>query len=105
MNLPNFLTQDTDGWIHIVGHRIGLEHLVHYYLEGYSPEMLACEYPTLRLAEIYKVIAFYLENREEVDSYISREQKQLDELKRVAKKGPSLAELRQRLEMMARTNG
>ena len=44
MTLPDSLTQDPDGFIHVTGHRIGLQHLVHYYNEGYSAEMLACEY-------------------------------------------------------------
>ena len=43
MTLPDFLTRDEDGFIHVAGHRIGLEHVIHYYNEGYSPEMLADE--------------------------------------------------------------
>ena len=27
MNLPDFLTLDTDGYIHVSGHRIGLQEL------------------------------------------------------------------------------
>jgi hypothetical protein len=27
MNLPEFLTEDTQGFIHLTGHRIGLTHL------------------------------------------------------------------------------
>ena len=56
MTLPDSLTQDPDGFIHVTGHRIGLQHLVHYYNEGYSAEMLACEYPTLSLATIHKIL-------------------------------------------------
>jgi uncharacterized protein (DUF433 family) len=101
MNLPDFLTKDADDWIHITGSRIGLEHLVYYYEEGYSPEMLASEYPSLRLAEIHKVIAFYLENRAEVEAYISQNRAELEKLKRTSPKGPSIEELRQRLEATA----
>jgi uncharacterized protein (DUF433 family) len=104
MILPDFLTRDADGSIHVTGHRIGLEHLVHYYEEGYSPEMLVSEYPSLGLAEIHKIIAFYLENRIEVDAYISKCQEQLDTL-RNASHGPSLAELRQRLQTTAGADG
>ena len=48
--LTSFLEQDTDGFIYVTGHRIGRQHLIHYYNEGFSPEMLACEYPSLSLA-------------------------------------------------------
>ena len=58
VNLPSFLQQDADGFIHVTAHRIGLQHLVHYYNEGFSPEMLVCEYPSLTLAVIHKVDAF-----------------------------------------------
>jgi len=97
MTLPDFLTQDDDGFIHLTGHRIGLEHLVFYYNSGYSAEMLACEYPTLGLPIIHKVIAFYLENRDEVDRYAARCRETVAQQRQQATTGPSLAELRQRL--------
>ncbi len=28
MNLPDFLVQDRDGYIHLAGHRIGVRHVV-----------------------------------------------------------------------------
>jgi hypothetical protein len=43
MNLPAYLTEDPDGFIHMTGHRVGLEHLIHYYNEGFSPELLLSE--------------------------------------------------------------
>jgi hypothetical protein len=71
---------------------------VYYYNEGYSAEMLACEYPTLSLALVHKVIAFYLENADEVDKYVTTCQTAVALLRAGAGKGPSLAELRRRME-------
>src|SRR5947209_3870323 len=71
MNLPDFLTNAGGGEIRLTGHRIGLFHLVRRYNEGYSPEMLVCQYPSLPLALVHKVIAFYLENRAPVDAYVA----------------------------------
>jgi uncharacterized protein (DUF433 family) len=71
MTLPDFLTQAPDGEIRLTGHRIGLFHLIHYYNEGYSPEMLVCQYPTVPLALVHKVIAWYLENQTEADRYLA----------------------------------
>ena len=62
-DLPDFLTREATGEIRLSGHRIGLFHVVHYYNEGYSAEMLVCQFPTLPLALIHKVIGFYLENK------------------------------------------
>lgn len=71
MNLPEFLTETPDGEVLLSGHRIDLYHVLHYYNDGYSPEMLAGQYPTLPLAVIHKVIAFYLENRDDVGAYLA----------------------------------
>ena len=61
--LPDCLHWSSDGEIRVVGHRIGLYHLIFFYNEGFSAEMLLCQFPTLELVAIHKVIAFYLENR------------------------------------------
>ncbi|HKB35887.1 MAG TPA: DUF433 domain-containing protein, partial [Gemmataceae bacterium] len=71
MTLPDFLTRDSGGELRLTGHRIGLLHLVHYYNEGFSPEMLVGQYPTLPLALVHKAIAFYLENQAEVDALLT----------------------------------
>src|SRR5262245_13564676 len=78
MNLPDFLVEVPYGAIRLAGHRIDLIHVIEPYNEGYSAEMLAFEYPTLSLSLIYKVLAFYLENRDEVDAYVARCRAELD---------------------------
>ena len=57
--------------IRLTGHRIDLFHVVEKYQEGYSPEMLHEEYPTLCLELIHRVIRFYLANQAEVDAYVA----------------------------------
>jgi len=102
MTLPDFLSRLPTGEIRLTGSRIGLFHLVHYYNEGCSPEMLVCQYPTLSLALVHKVIAFYLENRTEVDAYV---QSCEDEMSRQRTANPGridVATLRERLESVSR---
>lgn len=96
MTLPDFLTQAADGEIRLAGHRIGLYQLVQAYNEGESAEMLASRYPTLPLSLVHKTIAFYLDNRAEVDAYVDQCLTALDDLRRA---GPvlNLNDLRQRL--------
>ena len=100
MTLLDFLVDHPDGEIRLTGHLIGLFHIVRYYNEGYSPEMLIEQFPTLSLALIHKVIAFYLENRSEVDAYVTNYEAELEQQRAAAPKGPSLAELRRRLESL-----
>jgi uncharacterized protein (DUF433 family) len=97
MTLPDFLRQDTYGEIFLTGHRIGLYHVVHYYNQGYSPEMLVCQFPTLPLALVHKVIAFYLENKDEVDAYVAGVRAELDR-QRAQGRHLDLAALRERLK-------
>jgi uncharacterized protein (DUF433 family) len=97
MTLPDFLTQDADGYIHLAGHRVGLQDLVHYYNERHSAEALAEMFPTLSLAVIHKVIAFYLEHRTDVDAYVAGCEAETGRQRAAARSGPDLAELRRRL--------
>lgn len=58
--------------IRIKGHRIGIDDVLYYYLEGYTPEEIAANLPTLSLEQIHATITYYLHNRAEVDAYLSR---------------------------------
>ena len=58
--------------IRIKGHRIGIDDVLYYYLEGYTPEEIAAQLPTLSLEEIYATITYYLQNRGELDAYLAR---------------------------------
>jgi uncharacterized protein (DUF433 family) len=103
MNLPDFLTRDGDGDIRVTGLRIGLYHVLYYYNEGYSAEMLVGQFPDLSLALIHKIIAFYLENRQEVDAYLAAYQEDLTQQRNAnPRRVPSIVELRRRLEEMQR---
>lgn len=100
MLLPDFLIADDGGFVHVRGHRIGLHHIIRQYSEGESPEMLAARFPTLSLALIHKVIAFYLEHLHEVDTYIAAHDQEIERQAAAAPPTPSLAELRKRFEAM-----
>src|ERR1700684_4180358 len=98
MQLPDFLTRDEPASIRLAGHRIGLAHLLHWYNEGYSPEMLLSEYSDIPLPLIYKVIALYLENQAEIDAYLAECQAEIDKQRQRTPSSPTVAEMRQRLQ-------
>lgn len=58
--------------IRIKGHRIGIEDVLEYYLQGYSPEQVLTELPSLNLEKIHAVITYYLHIRPELDAYLLR---------------------------------
>ncbi len=60
--------RDTGYWVE--GTRISLDSVVYAFLNGDSPEAIAQQFPLLTLEQIYGAIAFYLSNREMIDSYL-----------------------------------
>jgi uncharacterized protein (DUF433 family) len=98
MNIADFLVEDPHGYIHLAGHRIGLRHVVDLYNDGYTPEMLQDHFPTLPLALLHKVIAFYLENRTDVDAYVRHSQEELDRQAAAPTFGPDATELQRRMD-------
>lgn len=103
MQLPEFLTEQPRGSLRLTGHRIALEHLVYYYNQGYSPEMIFGQFPSLSSALIHKAIAFYLENQAAVDAYVRRCESEVTQQRAAAPACPDLAELRRRASHLSRS--
>ena len=103
MTLPDFLSREPDGTIFVAGHRVTVLHITDLYAEGYTPEQLADHFPTLPLALMHKVIAFYLENRSEVDAYRTRCRQEIDRQATLPRRGPDRTELQRRMEALRRS--
>lgn len=65
----DFLGRDQ---IRIKGLRIGIEQILGYYLDGFSPEQIAEELEGLTPEEIHATITYYWHNKKEVDAYLQR---------------------------------
>ena len=93
------LTKTSDGTIRIGNTRVALETIVHHFSLGATAEEIAQKFPALKLAEVYGVISYFLENREAVAEYVLRQESESDEIQKQtdAKFQPALAELRKRI--------
>ena len=58
----DFLNPDD---IRIKGHRIGIDNVIDYYLQGCHPEQIQDYFPTLSLEQIYATITYYLKKNEQ----------------------------------------
>ena len=58
--------------IRIKGHRIGIDNVIDYYLNGCTPEQIREHFPSLNLENIYATITYYLHNKEKLDAYMER---------------------------------
>ncbi len=105
MSLPDFLTLAPDGEIRLTAHRIGLYDLIWYYNEGYSPEMLVCQFPTVPLALVHKVVAWYLENQAEADHYVAACNEEMTRQREANSRRLDVAALRQRMERLRLARG
>lgn len=100
MILPDFLTRNSDGDIRLTGHRIGLYTVVRLYREGRNAEQIAEELESLGLALVYKVLAFYLENKAEVDAYVDAYRAELERQEAAYVPGPGALKIRRLLELI-----
>lgn len=103
MQLPDFLTELPGEPIRLTGHRIALEHIVGCYNQGYSAEMILGQFPSLSLALIHKVIAFYLEHSLAIDAYVSAAEAETAKQRAAAVPNPDLAELRRRAAQLSKS--
>jgi uncharacterized protein (DUF433 family) len=58
--------------IRIKGHRIGIDTVLNYYLDGYTTDEIFANLPTLSLEEIHATIVYYFHNRQQVDRYLNQ---------------------------------
>jgi uncharacterized protein (DUF433 family) len=72
--------EERDGGLYLKGSRVSLESVVYAFKEGASPEVIRNEhFPSLTLPQIYRAIAFYLDNQAAVDRYAEECAREWDE--------------------------
>src|SRR5512147_72792 len=80
LSLP--LTLNKDGVARVSGTRVTLDTVVRAFTRGATAEEIAQQYPSLALSDVYAVISYYLQNREEVDKYLEKRRKHAQAVKR-----------------------
>jgi len=98
--IPPPLHFDANGVCRVSDTRVTLLTLIEAFLEGVTPEEIYQDYPSVPsvgLANVYAVVAFYLGHRDEIDAYLDtvreREAQVIEEIKL---RSP-LSEIRRRL--------
>jgi uncharacterized protein (DUF433 family) len=66
--------EERNGGYYIAGTRISLDSVVYSFERGNSPEAIQQSFPSLKLAQIYGAIAFYLDHQAEVQRYLENEE-------------------------------
>ena len=75
------LEPDADGVIRIGGTRVTLDTVVAAFQQGATAEEIVYQYPSLELADVYAALAYYLQHRSQVETYLRQRQEQRDEVR------------------------
>ncbi len=79
---PVPLAADRDGIMRVGGTRVTLDTLVAAFHEGATAEEIAQQYPSLRLADVYAVVGYYLRHQSEVTVYLEERRQRTVEARR-----------------------
>lgn len=88
--------EEREGVYYVPGTRISVDSIVYAFREGCSPEAIREDFEGLSLANVYGVIAFYLDNQANIDSYLLRRKEHWAELERQGM--PAAPDLQARFE-------
>lgn len=79
---PMPLTTDAEGVLRVGGTRVSLDSVIFAFKEGATPEEIVQQYSSLNLADIYAVIGYYLQHRDEIEAYFQARRTQRDDIRR-----------------------
>jgi uncharacterized protein (DUF433 family) len=92
------LREDASGALRVGNSRVLLDLVIRAFQDGATPETIVQRYPTLALADVYAVIAFYLRHRGEIEEYLARREQKAEEIRRRGEEQQGyLREIRDRL--------
>jgi uncharacterized protein (DUF433 family) len=98
---PIPLRLDEQGGIRVGDTRVPLELVIEAYREGATPETIVQWFDSLRLADVYAVVGYYLMHKEEVEEYVRRREELAAHVRRTIEAGqPSRPNFRE--ELLAR---
>lgn len=97
VSYPNPIRVDADGVPRVGSTRVRLASVVHHYRQGTTPEEIQERLPSLALAEIYAVIAYYLRHRPDVEAYLAEEAAEAERIRCEADSRTGTKALRKKL--------
>ncbi|MEG4170760.1 MULTISPECIES: DUF433 domain-containing protein [Microcoleus] len=77
------LKTNADGVVRVGNTRVTLDTVIAVFKQGTTAEEIVYRYPSLRLADVYATIAFYLNHQQEVETYLQQRQQQAQEIRKM----------------------
>lgn len=99
---PVPLQADDAGVIRVGKTRVSLDSVIAAFNEGSTSEEIVQQYDVLSLADVYAVISYYLENQNEIDSYLAERRTQREQVRQELEARHQPQGIRQRLLLRRR---
>ncbi len=80
---PAPLNTNADGVVRVGNTRVTLDTVIGVFKQGTTAEEIVYRYPSLRLADVYATIGFYLNHQQEVETYLQQRQQQAQEIRKM----------------------
>ncbi|MCY7383169.1 MAG: DUF433 domain-containing protein [Microcoleus sp. CAN_BIN18] len=80
---PAPLKTNADGVVRVGNTRVTLDTVIGVFKQGTTAEEIVYRYPSLRLADVYATIGFYLNHQQEVETYLQQRQQQAQEIRKM----------------------
>jgi uncharacterized protein (DUF433 family) len=94
---PVPIKTDTDGVVRVGKTRVTLDTVIKTFQNGATAEEIVYRYPSLKLAEVYTTISFYLNHQQEVETYLQQRRNQAQTVRKMNESRFDPQRLRDRL--------
>lgn len=91
------LRMDDTGTIRVGKTRVILDLVIDAYKRGKTPEGIVEMYDVLNLSDVYTVIAYYLQHRDELDAYLDKRRVEAEALRREIEAQPEYQAFRDKM--------
>lgn len=71
-----------DGAIMVAQTRVPVDTVIYAFRNGETAEEIVDAFDVLKLADVYSIIGYYLDHREEMDAYLQRREAEATEIRR-----------------------
>ena len=86
-----------DGTIRVKGTRLLIDMIINEYKSGAIPEEIVDSFPSVEVAEVYAIIAYYLTHKEQVEKYLEKQENEAAEVRKLIESMPNYHEKRNQL--------
>jgi len=80
---PAPLQTNADAVVRVGKTPVTLDTVIAVFKQGTTAEEIVDRYPSIRLADVYAAIAFYLNHQQEVETYLQLRQQQAQEIRKM----------------------